>query len=322
MTTIYTDQYILLVDKDAEIPIHSYGYNQSDRRLDLCTESNYQSIQEHGNKIIGHLPLNNAPVLEGVPLLPPLPQQSNSHNDVYTGIDGMNGKIYRGSKVKVHDNITWYREDNPAGIVTWGKGSYYVDGTFCKYNVYAWREKIEVIENLPLPIENDIEKLAKKMLSDYSQNFKKGMDSGREDKADVAGYIAIKVAVEMYELAKQSGGFSDVLTILENEEYGRGSVDRDEYKMRVIEKIKSLKQSDGYTEEDMKSAFFNGGNFRDNDEWTTYIQSLKQPKQWKFEPEMIDKGEYLAGKAGENEIWAEYPKELNIINNIIQGRYE
>ena len=61
--------YHLEVDTEAEIKVGDYGYNDSDKRIDLCIKSNYLSIQEHWNLVTAHRPKGNAPILEGVPLI-------------------------------------------------------------------------------------------------------------------------------------------------------------------------------------------------------------------------------------------------------------
>jgi hypothetical protein len=73
-----------------------------------------------------------------------------SHNNNITGILDMNGVlILNGCKVKVHDTHFWKSKDNEdnIGVVIWKQGNYIVEGTYCPYNVYAWRKHIEVIDS-------------------------------------------------------------------------------------------------------------------------------------------------------------------------------
>lgn len=76
---VITDNYILITS-DEEIKEGDYTYNGTDTpycwTINDVEDSLYNPGAVDGNgckKIIAHLPLNNAPQLEGVPLLPPLP---------------------------------------------------------------------------------------------------------------------------------------------------------------------------------------------------------------------------------------------------------
>jgi len=97
-----TAKYILVVD-DSEIrevdwAIHNYkNYREQFKEEPIkANKNNVQSIQEHWDKIIAHLPLNNSPILEGVPSLPPLEDDvekmaydySNEFMNVYDGYKG------------------------------------------------------------------------------------------------------------------------------------------------------------------------------------------------------------------------------------------
>jgi hypothetical protein len=75
---IKTDNYLLVVD-GCVIEIENFAiHNSKSYREEFKIEpikanaNNVKTIQEHWNKIISHLPLRDAPILEGVPLLPPL----------------------------------------------------------------------------------------------------------------------------------------------------------------------------------------------------------------------------------------------------------
>jgi len=52
MRTVTTDRGKVIVDKTAEIELGDLGYNSNDKRFDLCTLSNRESIQEHWEKIL------------------------------------------------------------------------------------------------------------------------------------------------------------------------------------------------------------------------------------------------------------------------------
>jgi hypothetical protein len=66
---IKTENYLLVVD-DSEIKYDDHFIDEYKMLYMLKTESTekYKSVK----KVISHLPLNEAPILEGVPLLPPL----------------------------------------------------------------------------------------------------------------------------------------------------------------------------------------------------------------------------------------------------------
>jgi hypothetical protein len=65
---IKTENYLFVVDNESEIKEGQRGLSINDA---VYTHHNHLG-KDYGKKIISHLPLNNAPTLEGVPLLPPL----------------------------------------------------------------------------------------------------------------------------------------------------------------------------------------------------------------------------------------------------------
>ena len=69
---IKTPEYLLVVD-DSEIKEGDYGFITSAvMSYDAMIKEWNQPL---GSKIIAHLPLGNSPILEGVPLLPPLEEE-------------------------------------------------------------------------------------------------------------------------------------------------------------------------------------------------------------------------------------------------------
>lgn len=75
--------------------------------------------------------------------------KSKSHLDKFTGIYGMNGvPICNGDKVRVHDtDAAKFKNEPIVGTVIWKDGNYQFKGNhWCKYNIYAWRKHIEVLE--------------------------------------------------------------------------------------------------------------------------------------------------------------------------------
>ena len=58
--------------------------------------------------------------------------------------------IFEGDLVHIDDGSAWRSSDNPKniGVVVYGKGGYFVNGTYTQYDVYAWLHSIEVIGNV------------------------------------------------------------------------------------------------------------------------------------------------------------------------------
>lgn len=65
---VYTDKYALILS-DEPIRHNKYGFHIINRTISKIVTFNGYDWKD----IIGHLPLSDAPILEGVPLLPPLP---------------------------------------------------------------------------------------------------------------------------------------------------------------------------------------------------------------------------------------------------------
>lgn len=68
-----------------------------------------------------------------------------------TGMAGKDAKlIFEGDLIRISEDKGWYAKENPEniGVVTWGRGNYFSNGTFCEYNVYAWLHSIEVVGNI------------------------------------------------------------------------------------------------------------------------------------------------------------------------------
>jgi len=83
---IKTENYLLVVD-DSEVNINQYVYcdlGYIEKVMDIIdgwiyhTNTLGKNPIKHYKKIIAHLPLNNSPVLEFVPLLPPLEDEAES----------------------------------------------------------------------------------------------------------------------------------------------------------------------------------------------------------------------------------------------------
>jgi hypothetical protein len=90
---IKTDNYLLVVDDGRNYPIDcKYRYIYVDNVITRITS--IQPFQNYIDLIIYHLPLNNAPTLEGVPLLPPLEDEAEkfAESEYPTTIDSFNDK--------------------------------------------------------------------------------------------------------------------------------------------------------------------------------------------------------------------------------------
>ena len=73
---IKTENYLLVVD-DLEIREGDWIYESDSNTVNIAGKG-YHNFTQSDAKIIAHLPLNNSPVLEGVPLLPPLKDEAES----------------------------------------------------------------------------------------------------------------------------------------------------------------------------------------------------------------------------------------------------
>jgi hypothetical protein len=67
---IKTENYLLVVD-DSEIKEGDWIYESDSNSVNIAGKG-YHNFTQSDAKITAHLPLNNSPILEGVPLLPPL----------------------------------------------------------------------------------------------------------------------------------------------------------------------------------------------------------------------------------------------------------
>lgn len=68
---VYTDKYALILS-DEKITEGDWFFEKAGRLGPFCFSGSKANF--HMKKIIAHLPLSDAPILEGVSLLPPLPQ--------------------------------------------------------------------------------------------------------------------------------------------------------------------------------------------------------------------------------------------------------
>ena len=75
---IKTDNYLLAVD-DAEINVGDWFYDDARQvRKAVMGDGLYWAVRNGYKRILAHLPLNNAPILEGLPLLPPIENEAET----------------------------------------------------------------------------------------------------------------------------------------------------------------------------------------------------------------------------------------------------
>lgn len=149
---IKTENYLLVVD-DSEVNINQYVYcdlGYIEKVMDIIdgwiyhTNTLGKNPIKHYKKITAHLPLNNSPVLEGVPLLPPLEDEvgelaqayvintpDNEPLRVYAFIEGYN-KAKEKYKYTEEDMVIfadWYYKTQGLpenNIKYWGKNLFEV----------------------------------------------------------------------------------------------------------------------------------------------------------------------------------------------------
>jgi hypothetical protein len=91
---VYTDKYALILS-DEKLTTNEWcldAHGNINRMPDIAILGLEYGMDEI-KKILAHLPLSDAPILEGVPLLPPLPQQRHTHFDTSIVI---RDKVYDG----------------------------------------------------------------------------------------------------------------------------------------------------------------------------------------------------------------------------------
>ncbi len=138
---IKTENYLLVVD-DSEIKYDDHFIDEYKMLYMLKTESTekYKSVK----KVISHLPLNNSPVLEGVPLLPPL-----EDDDKEVWEQGLGAEIEKLLPYMKHLDDGQYNSGQLVGFeigATWGynktKEKYkYTEFDIIKAFEYGWNQR-------------------------------------------------------------------------------------------------------------------------------------------------------------------------------------
>ncbi len=87
---IKTENYLLIVD-DSEIKQNDWCIYRTGEVIHYLVKLNTDNLK----KIIAHLPLNNSPVLKGVPLLPPLEDEVEEAEEVFKEVlDSETKQVY------------------------------------------------------------------------------------------------------------------------------------------------------------------------------------------------------------------------------------
>ena len=114
---VYTDKYALILS-DEEIKEGDYRVNIQRSTIHFVDEepSYFNKRNDVFKKIIAHLPLSDAPIIEGVPLLPPLEQEDDAicpyPESKQNAVDWHNG--YN----KAKENYKYTEEDIRVAIFT------------------------------------------------------------------------------------------------------------------------------------------------------------------------------------------------------------
>jgi len=90
---IKTENYLMVVD-GSEINVGDWIYKSNSNTVNIAGKG-YHNFTQSDAKIIAHLPLNNSPVLEFVPLLPPLEDEVEEAEEVFKEVlDSETKQVY------------------------------------------------------------------------------------------------------------------------------------------------------------------------------------------------------------------------------------
>jgi hypothetical protein len=87
---IKTENYLLVVSDDLTQATEGVYMYRGDVGVLYCQKGFWFDFKEPYKKIIAHLPLNGSPILEGVPLLPPIKDDAEELAKEIINYDGMN----------------------------------------------------------------------------------------------------------------------------------------------------------------------------------------------------------------------------------------
>jgi hypothetical protein len=145
---IKTDNYLLVVDDKSEIKDDVWHL---DNGVIKKWKGNLHSNRLTSKKIIYHLPLNNAPILEGVPLLPPLEDESNFFAEQETIKNEWNSeKSFKAGYNKAKEKYKYTEEDLRKAFNAGDNYRYYENGGFRSFPSNVLNED-EIIQSLQQP---------------------------------------------------------------------------------------------------------------------------------------------------------------------------
>jgi len=149
---IKTDNYLLVVD-ESEIK-DCYYWNELDREIRKNNNINHS----YHKKIIFHLPLNNALILEGVPLLPPLEDESIFFAEQETIKNEWNSeKSFKAGYNKAKEKYKYTEEDLRKAIEMAKVMGYGDSATYPMPDVYDEEEIIQSLQQPKYPVAFECE---------------------------------------------------------------------------------------------------------------------------------------------------------------------
>ena len=172
---IKTDDYLLVVD-DSEIKERDYRVNIQRGYIQLVDDNPeyYNKRNDVFEKIIAHLPLNNAPVLEGVELLPPLEPMCPYPESKQNAVDWHNG--YN----KAKETYKYTEEDMRKAVSETRKGML--------YNKQYEDEYIQSLSQQKIPIGFECE-MKFKQIPDFHKDEPKTTTNSQGQSVWVGEYI-------------------------------------------------------------------------------------------------------------------------------------
>ncbi len=153
---IKIDNYLLVVD-DSEIK--DYYYDFFVNKLKHSGGDKYAK-SDIAKQVIAHLPLNNAPILEGLPLLPPLENEVEKlankwaidNSDITMESNSALNKGFKGGYNKAKEKYKYTEEDLRKAMSMY-------KGAFTKAIVYTQEQIIQSLQQPKMPVAFECEKV-------------------------------------------------------------------------------------------------------------------------------------------------------------------
>jgi hypothetical protein len=148
---IKTENYLLVVD-DSEIKEGDWIYKSNSNTLNIAGKG-YHNFTKSDAKITAHLPLNNSPVLKGVPLLPPLEDGETMcpyPEEKQNAIDWHNG--YNKAKEKYK-----YTEEDLRKVIYMARETLEYDENRGWYNTKSEDKIIQSLQQQKMPVAFECE---------------------------------------------------------------------------------------------------------------------------------------------------------------------